>query len=92
MTWHWRRSARVGAVARGVASSRFDADERTRVDIPTYDRITDAEVTAPGSRSVERANEPTLLVRVQPRSEAALAVAFLAGFALAAVVVYLTMR
>lgn len=79
-------------VAMNGAGHFFDVDEMTRVDIPTYDRIPAPEVTTPGSRSVERADDPTLFVRVRPRWEAALALAFLAGFALAAVVVYLAMR
>lgn len=92
MTWHRRSGARSGLIARGAASSRFDADERTRVDIPSYDRIPTPEVTAPGARSDDRADERTLVVRIRPRWELALALAFLAGFALAAVVVYLAMR
>ena len=70
-------------VAMNGAGHFFDVDEMTRVDIPTYDRI---------PRSDNPSDDRTLVVRVPPRWEAALAVAFLAGFALAAVVVYLAMR
>lgn len=70
-------------VGRNGAGHFFDVDEMTRVDIPTYDQI---------PRSGNSFDDRALVVRVPPRWETALAVAFLAGFALAAIVVYLAMR
>lgn len=34
-----RRSSRSGEIARPSTGARFDADELTRVDAPTYDRM-----------------------------------------------------
>lgn len=86
-----RVSRDTAPVVSTIAGHFFDdADEMTRVDIPTYDQIPRSDDQIP--RSGNLPDDRTLVVRVPPRWEAALAVAFLAGFALAAVVVYLAMR
>jgi hypothetical protein len=67
--------------------SGFDILEPTRVDIPSY-----PHASARRSRDEERDRDTALIARLPRRSIGELGLAFLSGFGLATLVVYLAMR
>jgi len=84
-----RRSSAGGRSARRGAArdSGFDVQEQTRVDIPSYPRA-----CARRAADVEYDRETALIGRLPRRSIGELGIAFLGGFGLAMLVVYLAMR